>query len=907
VEYDYTSYGNVSEVREYGYGSGSPGSLARKTTTTYETGSNYTSRHILSLPITTIVYNGSGTAKSRTTYTYDGGTLTSATGASNHDDTNYGTGFYYRGLVTTVTRYTDAATPSGSVTNTSSYDMLGNLRTESADCCVTKQYNYSSATQYSQPDSVVRGSGTTLATSATYDSYTSLLASSTDEQNKTTSYAYDVMDRTTSVTRPDSTVLNTSYDDSSATASTTSTTPFESGKSVKRTTEFDGLGRTKRVIVKDYTDTIYSKVDTQYDSAGRTWKVSNPYTGASASYWTETVYDTLGRVSKVIPPDGTSSSNYIGYSYSGNATTVTDQTSRQRKSVSDALGRQIEVVEPDPANGNSLTLSTTYSYDPMNNLTQISQGSQTRTYVYDDMGRKTSETTPEAGTVSYQYNSDSLLTQRTDARGVITTYSYDSALNRLSSISYNVSCCSSTVASTSTVSYTYGTSTASYNNGRFTKMTDGLGEENYSYDQLGRTTQVQKKVYNVTYTTSYTYNLAGEVDVMTYPSGRAIKQQYDNIGRVSTVKNNAQGGTQYATSAAYNTASQLTGFSYANGVTASYGYSSDRLQLTSLAYSQGGGNLLSLSYGYSQSGSNNGQIASITDNVASGRTVNYTYDSLNRLSTAVTTGSAQDPQWGLSWSYDRYGNILSQTRTHGYLAPEYSVNIDASTNRISSMNSFTFYYDSNGNLTQDDLYKYKYDAENRMVELRLVNNTLVATYAFDGNSLRVIKVVGADRTWFIYEGTQLISEYDDASWATYSPGTQAGSAGSEAYSTLLYQHADHLSTRMTTENFTATANVQRHYPYGERITETDPGPADGSVLRKFTTYLRDWESDAGKLNYAVFRLQGARIGRFTTPDPIHGRAMPQYLNRYSYTANAPTGVCPALRWRLSGGSQTRFA
>ena len=51
-------------------------------------------------------------------------------------------------------------------------------------------------------------------------------------------------------------------------------------------------------------------------------------------------------------------------------------------------------------------------------------------------------------------------------------------------------------------------------------MTDGLGEENYTYDQLGRTTQVQKKVYNVTYTTSYTYNLAGEVDVMTYPSGR---------------------------------------------------------------------------------------------------------------------------------------------------------------------------------------------------------------------------------------------------------------------------------------------------------------------------------------------------------------------------------------------------
>ncbi|MGH9861596.1 MAG: RHS repeat domain-containing protein, partial [Candidatus Acidiferrales bacterium] len=125
----------------------------------------------------------------------------------------------------------------------------------------------------------------------------------------------------------------------------------------------------------------------------------------------------------------------------------------------------IKVIEPDPASSDSLTLETTYTYDPMDSVTQIVQGSQTRTYVYDDAGRKTSETTPEAGTVSYQYNNDGLMTQRTDARGVVTTYGYDSALNRLTSISYNVSCCTSTVPATSTVSYTYGTSVASNNKG----------------------------------------------------------------------------------------------------------------------------------------------------------------------------------------------------------------------------------------------------------------------------------------------------------------------------------------------------------------------------------------------------------------------------------------------------------
>lgn len=63
-------------------------------------------------------------------------------------------------------------------------------------------------------------------------------------------------------------------------------------------------------------------------------------------------------------------------------------------------------------------------------------------------------------------------------------------------------------------------------------MTDGVGEENYSYDQLGRRTQVQKKIYNVTYTTSYAYNLAGEVTTMTYPWGRVVKHEYDASGQI---------------------------------------------------------------------------------------------------------------------------------------------------------------------------------------------------------------------------------------------------------------------------------------------------------------------------------------------------------------------------------------
>lgn len=60
VQFDYTSYGNISEIREYDFGL----TLLRRTDTTFITDGNYTSRHILGLPSTVVVYDSSGNAKS---------------------------------------------------------------------------------------------------------------------------------------------------------------------------------------------------------------------------------------------------------------------------------------------------------------------------------------------------------------------------------------------------------------------------------------------------------------------------------------------------------------------------------------------------------------------------------------------------------------------------------------------------------------------------------------------------------------------------------------------------------------------------------------------------------------------------------------------------------------------------
>jgi RHS repeat-associated protein len=227
-----------------------------------------------------------------------------------------------------------------------------------------------------------------------------------------------------------------------------------------------------------------------------------------------------------------------------------------------------------------------------------------------------------------------------------------------------------------------------------------------------------------------------------------------------------------------------------------------------------------------------------------------------------------------------------QSVTHGS-GPSSSPTVSTTTNRITALGGSNYYYDANGSLTQDDLFKYKYDAENRVVEIRNLSDTLLTSYAYDGHSMQVIKVAGGTRTWFLYAGGKLVSEYYDAAANNYSSPTSPASAPSDSQSTLLYQHADHLTTRVTTDNAGTLSNQQAHYPYGENWYAN--GAADGSVQRKFTSYRKEGGSLAsGQINYAIARYHGARIGRFHRPDPVRGNFRnPQRLNRYAYVTNNP--------------------
>ena len=115
------------------------------------------------------------------------------------------------------------------------------------------------------------------------------------------------------------------------------------------TTTIDGLGR---VITTSHAmpGGSPSLVTTGYDDLHSKVTVSNPYFTTSDSTYgvTTTLSDALGRATTVTKQDGSVSS--VDYS-AGNCTVTTDEAGKVRKACSDALGRLVEVDEPNPGAG----------------------------------------------------------------------------------------------------------------------------------------------------------------------------------------------------------------------------------------------------------------------------------------------------------------------------------------------------------------------------------------------------------------------------------------------------------------------------------------------------------------------------------------------------------------------------
>jgi RHS repeat-associated protein len=455
---------------------------------------------------------------------------------------------------------------------------------------------------------------------------------------------------------------------------------------------------------------------------------------------------------------------------------------------------------------------------------------------------------------------------------------------------------------TGTITYTYGTSTTQFTVGRLVTMTDPSGSESYTYDNMGRMTSLTKVIGGTNYKTSVQYNAAGDLTQLTYPSGRVVQYSYDAAGHLCVVAISASSCSSYANpyltiaSSAYDASSHPLQATLGNGVVGTSTFFPARGQLSSVNYMKGSTFLFGATYRYQNDPTfcpkgtvgNDGQIECIA-HPELGLSVNYTYDALGRMSTANTIGDSQYPAWGLSETYDQYGNRTAQTVTAGS-GPPSSIGINPANNQI-----IGYGYDASGHVTSEPASMsstYSYDGEDCLTNYTGSWIGSSAVYTCDGNHMRVKKVVTGNYAVtrvYIYLGSRLIAEYDNGTAVNvpareYIYGNALLAVAVGGTTAIDYYIHDHQSVRMLTDSSGNGLYLRGHYPFGELWY----GPLQVygfSTDFTYTSYLRDDEST---LDYAQARHYASGTGRFMSADPVHGNpANPLSWNRYVYTLNDP--------------------
>jgi RHS repeat-associated protein len=945
-------FGDVLTENDYDFGNGSAGPSLRQTNSNYmvftapvgynQSASKYFWNNQLSLPYTTQVQSGNGTQVSLTQYNYDETALASSGLTSSYQyRSQYANS--YRGNNTSIYRWLNSGTfscPNGNsggsggyLKSNKTYFDDGMLNTAADPCGNATTYAYNLTYWGALPTTITNALN--QSTTNTYDFNTGLLTSTTDPNNLTTNYGpYDSMWRLTQVNNPDGGWTKYCYTDgvpancSSGNAGNHAFAVVVSkainlSQTEISTAVLDGLTRTSQTqLNSDPQSVVYT--DTTYDALGRVSTVSNPYrsgTDPTSSPGTTTYgYDALSRKITVTYPDN----SVLNTAYCGPSTLVTDPTLKWRRSRINGLGQLVEVDEPNsptasvastgcPGTGEPIWV-TSYTNDALGNLTQVVQnGSHTRTFTFDSLSRLLTSSNPETSLITYTYNPDSTLLTKTDARNITTSYTYD-ALLRGKGVSYS--------NSDPSLAYNYDETnclglTACQNIGHRTSMTDAAGSEIWAYqvDQpnLRSIHQEQRtnnsSPSNITKTTTYYMNLAGGVTQLVYPTGRTVNYTYDSADRPSTAVDSSNGIT-YATdwktppSGCLANAACYTpqGSAYAvslgqstsfNGINVSESFNS-RLQPNEIKASASYGNAMDLTYNFVDptSGKNAGHVYSITNNLNSARSQTFAYDQLNRILSAGTSATTGTYCWGYQFSYDPYGNLLSQagwSPTYNACTESTMATVTADgSNHISGLS-----YDPSGNTLTDGNYTYTWDGESQ------IKTAGGVTYSYDGDGRRAAKV-GSKLYWY-GSGGEVLSETDAAGNVQNEYVFFSGKRVALMLSNgdKRYYVEDSLGTSRVVAGTGSVCYDADFPPFGQERAYTNTC----SQNYKFEGKERDTETqndDFGAREYSW------RFGRWLSSDwssvpvpvPYANLSNPQTLNLYAMVSDDPEsfadldGHCP---------------
>jgi RHS repeat-associated protein len=547
---------------------------------------------------------------------------------------------------------------------------------------------------------------------------------------------------------------------------------------------------------------------------------------------------------------------------------------------------------------------TLYRYDGLGNLLQVTQQGGTtdqtqwrvRSFQYDSLSRLTSAFNPEAGQISYTYNADGLVIGRDRPRAnqadpsilTHTTYGYDSD-HHLTSLSYGDATGTNAV-------FNYNQSAAaglSISNplDRLTSQTNSSSTQAFSYDSMGRVLTIRNVIGSISKDIGYRYNLNGSLAKLIYPSLAAVDYTPDSAGRILSAVDSGH-GINYVTQATYNAPGEITGYINGGGIstagiTTSFSYN-QRTQPVFLQASTPVQTVLSIGYDFRLSQGDNGDVLQRTNNLDPTRNQTFTYDALNRLSSAQnsgtdctqTTSGGQSKFWGTTYAYDPWGNLLSKNLSK-CSAPPLSVAVNAA-NRI-----IGYGYDAAGNLlnTGAGSASSTYDAAGR------ITSAGGYSYGYDAGGNRVSKSAGSMGTLYWFGTPGIVAESDLAGNIQHEYAFMGGKRVARRDSTgdVFYYFSDFLNSTSVVAD--ASGNVvsdSDYLPWGEE--QVFKNTSDNHF--KFDGKERDAET--GNDNFGA-RYYANAMGRFTSPDwsasaepvPYARLGNPQSLNLYSFAWNNP--------------------
>lgn len=926
IQYQYATPGSgiATSIKQWDFYSGSyptslPDSPSGNPTRETDLVLGYTVNHALFPSSKTIVNSGGSTTF---TYSYDESSYVGTWAPSGTPNHNAQWAAGTPGNLTTISEC--CAIVGGSSVPLAKhfyYDTAGAI-IESTDSNNNNTYfGYDSTDTFAQkitlpPTTGLNGTQVAHITKPVFDFNSGQIASLTDQNSQQTTYTYDSLGRLWTVKFANGgnqvTLKTITYPSANETDISEVQSP---GVDTSSSVVGDGYGRPTTTTKSGIATT------TNYDSQGRLWTVTNPeaLTSYSTDGTTTYGYDELNRIKSVEMPNSQS----VQYTYSLNTVTISDPSGHSRQEVYDAFGDVGEVLEPSAAGTPnwSTAWATTYTYNGLGLLSSISQqgGSstssnwRTRNFYYDRAGRLYSQATPEQGTFTFGYDYNGNLTSSTNQNSTNNTvsYSYD-ADNRM----YK-----EVVTGGPTYNFTYDaqdSSGDSYGIGRLTGTSDGSKTQTVlTHDPMGNVVTSQYCLPSGGTCTfgsqpqaevQAQFDFQGNMTSLTYPDGRQINLSYDPLNRpISETYASWKGtsvNTPYASNILYYPPGELQSATYGNGTQMGATFDPDQ-NISSLVYLGNGAALSSKIYTWDTNATN---LLSIQD-LSAGRTQTFTYDQLNRISSAADTGTTTKaclanppslPAYSETYSIDPWGNLQENAGTLSGSQSFTFTYTPSSTNQITGTG---VQYDSAGNLKSDgspfyNSHQYRADG--------LMSGSNGATYTYDALGQRVQKVYGSTTTEYIYFGGLLLAEYNPGSnaWTDriYGPGGALATVAGTQNAVPVYRLNDHLGSlglSTTTNTTSGITGVVGSLPFGEMTINS------GGDNFPFTDHERDGENST---DATLFRHYAPTQLRWLSPDPYNGSydlSDPQSLNRYAYLTNRPMSATDPMGLDcVNGGSGT---